>query len=102
MHTHKLTDVDGHFADRSTRYLMTALFGEQEESDWRDDALCAEVDGDAFFPEKGGSTQTPKAVCARCPVRAECLDYALENREPHGVWGGLGENERRALVRTAA
>lgn len=39
-----------------------------------------------------------KAICERCTVRAECLDYAIAIREPHGVWGGLSESERKALL----
>jgi WhiB family redox-sensing transcriptional regulator len=40
-----------------------------------------------------------KAICARCPVRIECLEYAIRIREPHGIWGGLNELERRILIR---
>ena len=40
-----------------------------------------------------------KAICARCPVRIECLEYAVRIREPHGIWGGLNELERRILLR---
>jgi len=39
-----------------------------------------------------------KAICARCPVLTECRDYALQIREPHGIWGGLSELDRRALL----
>lgn len=67
---------------------------------WMDDALCAEVDPDVFFPEKGGSTRDAKKVCAACPVRAMCLDYALANKEYIGIWGGLSERERRQLRRS--
>lgn len=69
---------------------------------WRDNALCAETDPEAFFPEKGGSTREAKAVCARCTVAAECLDYALANRERFGIFGGLSERERRSLTNTIA
>ena len=43
-----------------------------------------------------------KAICATCPVRGPCLDYALRIREQHGIWGGLNEVERRALLERAA
>jgi WhiB family transcriptional regulator, redox-sensing transcriptional regulator len=95
----RLTDVDGCFADPDTRDLLGSLFGEQGEDDWRDQALCAQTDPDLWFPEKGGSVQTPKATCARCPVRAECLAYALAHDVRFGVWGGLSERERRQLHR---
>lgn len=69
---------------------------------WRDDAMCAQTDPEAFFPEKGGSTREAKAVCARCTVAAECLDYALANGERFGIFGGLSERERRSLTNTIA
>lgn len=68
---------------------------------WMDDALCAQIDVEAFFPEKGGSTKSAKAICALCDVRAECLTYALANDERYGIWGGLTERERRKLARKA-
>jgi WhiB family redox-sensing transcriptional regulator len=64
---------------------------------WRLDALCAETDPEAFFPEKGGSTREAKKVCTGCEVRAECLEFALANDERFGIWGGLSERERRRL-----
>lgn len=66
--------------------------------EWTTEALCAQTDPDAFFPEKGGTTRAAKAVCARCDVRELCLAYALERRERYGVWGGLSERERRLLL----
>lgn len=68
-----------------------------EDEPWRDDALCAQTDPEAFFPEKGGSTREAKSVCATCTVAAECLDWALANNERFGIWGGLSERERRKL-----
>jgi len=64
---------------------------------WVDDALCAQTDPEAFFPEKGGSTRVAKATCAKCFVQAECLDWALTTHEGFGIWGGLSERERRAI-----
>ncbi|CAM3583164.1 WhiB family transcriptional regulator [Micrococcus flavus] len=66
---------------------------------WQVDALCAQTDPEAFFPEKGGSTRDAKRVCAACLVRQECLDYAMDNDERFGIWGGLSERERRRLRR---
>ena len=68
---------------------------------WQEEALCAQTDPEAFFPEKGGSTREAKRVCQVCPVRAECLDYALANDERFGIWGGMSERERRRLKRAA-
>ena len=50
-----------------------------------------------FFPERGESAEPARQVCAACPVRQPCLDYAITNRITHGIWGGLTERERRAL-----
>ena len=69
---------------------------------WQTDALCAQTDPEAFFPEKGGSTRDAKRVCTTCDVRGECLEYALQNDERFGIWGGLSERERRKLKRRAS
>lgn len=74
---------------------------EDEALTWQADALCAQTDPEAFFPEKGGSTREAKRICDSCDVRAACLDYALENDERFGIWGGLSERERRKLRREA-
>ena len=77
-----------------------------EHDDWRHRAACRDEDPELFFPlsEMGpGARQTAqaKAVCARCPVRAECLEYALDNALDHGIYGGMTEAERRTLRRRA-
>lgn len=72
-----------------------------EDPEWKDRALCAQTDPEAFFPEKGGSTRDAKRVCSGCEVRAECLSFALTNDERFGIWGGLSERERRRLKRCA-
>lgn len=74
---------------------------EAEESGWQERALCAQTDPEAFFPEKGGSTREAKRVCLTCDVRGDCLEYALENDERFGIWGGLSERERRKLKKRA-
>jgi WhiB family transcriptional regulator, redox-sensing transcriptional regulator len=71
---------------------------------WQADAACRDEDPELFFPisEVGpGARQVAeaKAVCARCPVRDRCLDYAVANGLDHGVFGGLTDRERRALAR---
>jgi WhiB family redox-sensing transcriptional regulator len=75
--------------------------------DWRDKAACLTVDPELFFPV--GNTgpavdqiEKAKSVCARCTVTEVCLQYALETGQDSGVWGGLSEDERRALKRRAA
>lgn len=66
---------------------------------WHEDAACVDTDPDSFFPEIGpglhADIAAAKRVCARCPVRSECLAYSLAHNEPHGIWGGLTPEERR-------
>lgn len=65
---------------------------------WLDEGLCQQVGPAEFFPEKGSSTKTARAICAECPVKRECLEYALEIGDHYGVYGGLGERQRRTLL----
>jgi WhiB family redox-sensing transcriptional regulator len=64
---------------------------------WRELAACRGADLKVFFPGRGESAGPARRVCAACPVRQQCLDYAITNRISHGIWGGLTERERRAL-----
>lgn len=66
---------------------------------WRQDAACRELDTAIFFPESDADADFAKAVCATCPVREACLEFALITRQDDGVWGGLDENERRRVRR---
>ncbi|MEU8480378.1 WhiB family transcriptional regulator [Streptomyces hygroscopicus] len=75
--------------------------------DWRHNAVCCEEDPELFFPI--GNTgpalvqiEEAKAVCRRCPVIEQCLQWAIESRQHHGVWGGMSEDERRQMKRRAA
>ncbi|RZT58068.1 transcription factor WhiB [Microcella alkaliphila] len=79
----------------------TSAIDDDAELAWQTDALCAQTDPEAFFPEKGGSTRDAKKICTSCEVRTECLEYALKNDERFGIWGGLSERERRKLRRRA-
>ena len=69
---------------------------------WQADSLCAQTDPEAFFPEKGGSTREAKRICTSCEVKSQCLEYALQNDERFGIWGGLSERERRRLRKQAS
>ena len=60
---------------------------------------CLGLDPGIFLPERGESTARAKAICAGCPIQAECLDFALEHDQRVGVWGGLAAKERRRLRR---
>ena len=66
---------------------------------WIDDALCAQSDPDAWFPEGNELAPAAVRVCGACPVRAECLAYALDRDVQEGIWGGLYPRERRELAR---
>ncbi|NKQ57436.1 WhiB family transcriptional regulator [Amycolatopsis sp. K13G38] len=76
----------------------------RDHIDWRHRAACRDEDPELFFPvsDKGpGARQVTqaKAVCARCPVRSECLSHALDNGLDYGIFGGTTETERRGLFR---
>ena len=75
--------------------------GDDPELMWQERSLCAQTDPESFFPEKGGSTRDAKKVCQTCPVKTECLEYALAHDERFGIWGGMSERERRKLKKRA-
>ena len=66
--------------------------------DWSERGLCETADPDALFVE-GAAQKRAKALCGGCRVRTECLARALDERIEYGVWGGMTERERRALLR---
>jgi WhiB family redox-sensing transcriptional regulator len=83
------------------------LIEELPAMDWRHRSACLDEDPELFFPI--GNTgpallqiEEAKQVCRRCEVREQCLAWALEAGQDHGVWGGLSEDERRALKRRNA
>lgn len=82
--------------------LATTYFGEV----WippAGEALCAEIDPDAWFPEKGAAGQTSlaevRAVCLRCPLLSECRAWGIAHPYEHGIWGGLSPRQRQAAYR---
>lgn len=75
------------------------LFDTEERLDWQTDASCAQIGGDAWFPEPGDPGTAARIICSSCPVQQECLDYALQERIEHGLWGGRSPNERKQLQR---
>jgi len=52
-----------------------------------------------FFPSDGVGVETAKEICSSCPMKAPCLEYAIENRVDHGVWGGASERQRRRIIK---
>jgi len=67
--------------------------------EWMLEASCRELTPSEFFPSDGVGVEVAKRVCRDCPVRLECLEYALAERIDHGVWGGCSERERRRILR---
>jgi WhiB family redox-sensing transcriptional regulator len=67
------------------------------DAPWRDRAACLGMDKGVFFQD-GGHADAAKRVCAECPVRSECLDYAIANHERHGIWGGYGREDRLRIA----
>lgn len=70
---------------------------------WWDLAACQSADPELFFPVSAAGAglaeiSQAKAICARCAIRQQCLDYALDSGQPHGVWGGTSEEERRTIA----
>ena len=81
---------------------LTAASG----TEWQEHGLCRAEDSAVFFPpaqpetkpEREAREARARAICRRCPVRMPCLEWALAVREPHGVWGGRSEAERRRIL----
>lgn len=94
---------------RPVSYSYAALMAELrvvertfDAAEWRVDAACRNHPTDLFFPPHGVSHQqfdAVRTICQQCPVIEDCLQYALENNERHGIWGGLSERQRRQLRR---
>ena len=83
-----------------TLHSAPDLVGEREP--WMDDAACAEVGGDLWFPEKGGSTKDAKRICGGCDVREQCLEYAIRTEQQFGIWGGVAARALRRMRKDAA
>lgn len=67
------------------------------DESWRERASCASVGGDLWFPEPTSTAHAAKKICSTCPVKRQCLAYALENNETEGIWAGTSPRERQAL-----
>jgi WhiB family transcriptional regulator, redox-sensing transcriptional regulator len=83
----------------SERDLGTLVLAYRDRPAWWSHAACRGCDPALFFPERGEQVAAAKRVCLTCPVRPECLDYALEKGEKFGIWGGKSEQERRRMRR---
>jgi WhiB family redox-sensing transcriptional regulator len=81
--------------------LATPGLGSDSESvtAWMAEGSCRLYPPNKFFPSDGAGVERARKICATCPVSQQCLDYALEHRIEHGVWGGCSERERRRILK---
>lgn len=84
-----MSDLDNFLAD---------LLRENENLRWKNAAHCRGMDPESFFPDKSGAGKA-RAVCANCPVRLDCLEFAISEREIYGVWGGCPKRVRDRVRR---
>ena len=100
----------GRSGGKTARTVADKLASLETDARWQDRAACKGMDPTIFFgpeyaetvKEKRDREDAAKAVCMTCPVREECLEYALDTREAYGIWGGMTELERKALLRRRA
>ena len=69
---------------------------------WTDQAACRGTDTEIFFPANADEEAEALSICATCPVRAQCLEYAVRNKEIYGIWGGTTPEQRRGIRRERA
>jgi WhiB family redox-sensing transcriptional regulator len=69
------------------------------DTHWMADGKCRNLSPEVFFPSDGVGVELARQICADCPVREPCLEYALYHRIDHGVWGGASERERQRIAR---
>jgi WhiB family redox-sensing transcriptional regulator len=79
--------------------LPTPPTPDHEEHQWMLEARCRGRTPQDFFPSDGVGVEQARRICADCPVKEPCLEYALAYRIDHGVWGGASERERRRILR---
>jgi WhiB family redox-sensing transcriptional regulator len=69
------------------------------DNEWMAEGNCRDYAPSKFFPSDGVGVEVARRICATCPVKEPCLEYALRNGIDHGVWGGASERERRRIAR---
>jgi WhiB family redox-sensing transcriptional regulator len=69
------------------------------DTEWMRSGRCREIQPATFFPSDGVGVESARRICAECPVKEPCLEYALAYRIDHGVWGGCSERERRRILK---
>lgn len=92
--------VDGAKAGR--RPAAAIGMGTRNDSRWNNTWMasvkCRDVNPALFFPSDGSGVRAAQRICAVCPMKLPCLEYALDNRIDGGVWGGTSERERRRIL----
>src|SRR5690606_27545378 len=92
------TKGEGWGMSGAAKFAYDPVFPAENDPSWRDHAACLGADPDLFFPPPGPyGAEDAKAICQGCPVRAECLDYAVTTAQKYGIWGGTNERERREI-----
>jgi WhiB family redox-sensing transcriptional regulator len=76
------------------------MSAQSSPENWHAEAACRGMDPNIFHPARGEDVAGPKAVCAECPVKDPCLDYAIVTPGCSGVWGGLSQDERERIARS--
>lgn len=78
-----------------------AYYGSKGDTAWMEHAACLGQDPDLFFPPPGTYPSSEHAIeiCRSCPVREQCLDWAIANHQDHGIWGGLNAKQRSRIRR---
>jgi WhiB family transcriptional regulator, redox-sensing transcriptional regulator len=78
---------------------MCGRNGAAMDLEWMARGKCRDLPPETFFPSDGVGVEVARRICADCPVKGQCLEYAMANHIDHGVWGGASERERRRLAR---
>jgi WhiB family redox-sensing transcriptional regulator len=77
----------------------SAASAARDDANWMLHGKCRGMNPSVFFPTDGAGFEAARRICLECPVRSECLEYALVNRIDQGAWGGTSERERRRILR---
>jgi WhiB family redox-sensing transcriptional regulator len=94
------------YAYMETENILVRIAGISErigtilpQLEWSKEAECRGEDADLFFPSQGDSVREAKEICGRCIVQMDCLQYAIDAREPGGIWGGFALKNRNSISR---
>lgn len=95
-----MSDLLEMFEDAYTehKYKMRVASTKRELA-WQDEGLCKETDPNLFYPETGDNAKPAKSICRSCPVQLMCAQYAIDNKEEFGIWGGLSAETTKRLRR---